>query len=168
MRKNVKLEGCWYNKERDLQHIKNIRKKATMMKRPAKCAPPNMESNIKSLADWLQTRDYPSRSGKTKKERKFAEFVSVQKQAYVGNHKPYLTMDAIRKLEELPGWISPLPSFGEMLEKLDVPSPARPAPSHDRAYLPPLQNPNVTCMSTSSSSPEAGLPSEPVDIGSKL
>jgi hypothetical protein len=61
------------------------------------------------------------------------EFVSVQKQAYVGNRQPYLSIDAIRKLEELPGWIFPLPSLGEMFGKLEGPSLARPAPSHDSA-----------------------------------
>jgi hypothetical protein len=134
-KKSVKLEGRWYNKEWRQQEIKYIRKKArsNMLKRPAKCAPSNMESNMESLADWLQTRDYPSRGGKTKKERKLAEFVHVQKQAYLGNRQPYLTIHAIRKFEELPGWTFPLPSFGEMLGKLEGPSLARPAPSHDSA-----------------------------------
>ena len=115
----MKLEGCWY--KRDLPEIKKA--KLNIMKRPAKWQQRKdlRESNIKSLADWLQTRDYPSRSGKTKKESKLAEFVSVQKQAYVGNRKPYLTIDAIRKLEELPRWTFPLPSFGEMLEKFEGP-----------------------------------------------
>ena len=100
-----------------------------MRKRLAKCAPSNMES----LADWLQKRDYPSQRGKTKKERRLGEFVKSQKQAYLGNSQPYLTIHDIRKLEELPGWTFPLPSFGEMLGKLEGPSLDRPAPSHDSA-----------------------------------
>ena len=115
----MKVGGRWKYKERKQEKIKEIRSSArsNMLKRQAKCGPSNMES----LADWLQKRDYPSQRGKTKKERRLAEFVSVQKQAYLGNRQPYLTIDAIRKLEELPGWTFPLPSFGEMLRKLEGP-----------------------------------------------
>ena len=82
-----------------------------LRKRPAT----NKPSNAKPLADWLQKHDFPSRNGKTEKERKLGKFVDNQKQAYVGNRKPYLTICDIRKLEALPGWTFPLPKFGEML-----------------------------------------------------
>ena len=86
-----------------------------LRKRPAT----NKPSNAKPLADWLQKHDFPSRNGKTEKERKLGKFVANQKQAYIGNRKPYLTMKDIRKLEALPGWTFPLPKFGEMLAILE-------------------------------------------------
>jgi hypothetical protein len=74
---------------------------------------------MESLAHWLQKHDFPARRGKTKKERELGEIIHRQKQAYVGNRKPYLTIHDIRQLEKLPGWILPLPSFGEMLVILE-------------------------------------------------
>jgi hypothetical protein len=112
-KKNVKVGGHWHDKVRNKERIKQKRafERQKTRKRPATYRPSNMES----LADWLRKHDFPSRSGKTKTERQLGEFVSNQKQAYVGNRRPCLTMDDIRKLEELPGWTSPLPSFGKML-----------------------------------------------------
>jgi len=109
----VKVGKRWYSKDWQQERIKqersNLRKE--LRKRPAT----NKPSNMKLLEDWLQKHDFPSRYGKTKQERRLGEFVHAQKQAYVGNRQPYLTMRDIRKLEALPGWTFPLPKFGEML-----------------------------------------------------
>ena len=127
----VEVGGRWYKRDFEQEKIKQQRSiaRSNMRKRPATCGPSNMES----LADWLQKRDYPSQRGKTKEETRLGKFVKAQRKAYLGNRPPYLTIHDIRKLEELPGWTFPLPSFGEMLGKVEGPSLAKPAPSHDSA-----------------------------------
>ena len=75
----VKLDGRWYHKVRDQEKIKqksSIARSKTR-KRPATYRPSNMES----WAHWLQKHDFPSKHGKTKKERKLGAFVHARRQA---------------------------------------------------------------------------------------